>query len=106
MDQTIIVDIGRTTVLEVGLGFDVSGDVFTSEIRAGKNVNTPLLAAWTVTFLTDGTDGELVLTLDDAVTSSIARTNGYMDIKRMANGEPISVFEAPLPVIFQGVVTQ
>lgn len=108
MDQTrkpIIVHKGRTTTLEVGLGFDVSEDEFTSQIRVDKDRTSELIATWTVTFLTDGTDGELILTLDNLITGVIAKAKGYMDIKRITGGEPVNVFDKPLEVIFVDTVT-
>lgn len=105
MQIPVVVDRGRTTVLSVGLGYDVSGDVLTSEIRADRDSTSQLIAAWSVSFLTDGTDGELVLTLDDSVTSAIVKSKGYMDIKRVTGGEPVSVFSEPIPVVIKGVVT-
>lgn len=101
----IYVDKGRTVKVPVGLGIDVSDDAFTSEIREKPNRTSDVIAEWTVTFLTDGTDGELILTLDDSITSAITKTKGYMDIKRVTNGEPISVFSEPLEVIFRETVT-
>lgn len=96
---------GRTTKIQVNVGRDVSGDTFTSKIRAEKDVASTQLAEWQVTFLTDGTDGVLVLTMDDSVSTAVTRTNGYMDMKGVSAGEPYSVWDDPLPVIFEGVVT-
>lgn len=105
METQIFIDKGRTVQLPVGLGIDVSADSFTSEIRAKEDRSSTLIATWDVTFLTDGSDGELILTLDDSVTSTITKSRGYMDIKRITNGEPISVFSEPLEVIFRETVT-
>lgn len=104
MDQ-LTIQRGRTIVVPVSLGYDISADTFTSEIRTGRDISTHLIATWEVTFATDGTDGELLLTLDDAVTSEIPYTVGYMDIKRVTGGEPVTVFDDPLQVSFEGVVT-
>ena len=96
---------GRTVIITVSLGYDVSGDVITSEIRENKDPESPLIATCVVSFLSDGTDGELVLTLDDAVTSVIEQSTGYMDMKRLTAGEPVAVFDEPLEVIFRETVT-
>lgn len=96
---------GRTNVLEVSLSYDVSNDTITSEIRQGRSLDTMLIAAWQVTYKTDGTDGNLILTLDDSVTTTIEDTIGYMDIKRVSGSEPYSVLDAPLTVIFKDVIT-
>lgn len=101
----ITIHKGRTKVLPVSLGYDVSHDVITSQIRAEKNRASALLATWTVAFLTDGTDGELVLTLDDSVIQGITKSTGYMDLKRVSGGEPINVFDQPLEVLFRESVT-
>lgn len=102
MNDKIIVHKNRTNVLTVSLGVDVSGDTITSEIRTSGGA---LIAAWVVTFEGDGTDGELVLTLDNSVTSTITQTSGLMDIKRISNLEPIPVFDEPLEVEFRETIT-
>ena len=107
MNQTepVVVHKGRTNTLPVSLGVDVSGDTFTSQIRTHESTTSSLIATWTVSFLTDGTDGELILKLDNSVTSLIVQKTGFMDIKRVSLGEPIPVFDAPLPVLFREAVT-
>lgn len=105
-DKALIIHRGRTNVITCGVGFDISADTITSEIRVGPNENSDLVAAFDVAFLTDGVDGELVLTLDDDVTRNITHTNAYMDLKRVTGGEPMSIFLHPIRVTIQGVVTQ
>lgn len=104
-DNKVIVHKGRTVTLEVQLGFDISADTFTSEIRAEPSVTSSLIAAWAVSFLTDGHDGKLKLVLDNTITSSITANSGYMDVKRVTGGEPVAVFDEPVEVAFRGVVT-
>lgn len=96
---------GRTVVLPVSLSYSVAGDTLTSEIRVSRKSTSELIATWAVSFKTDGTDGEILLTLDDTVTSQITHTVGYMDIKRITNGEPVPVFDEPVQVIFKDQVT-
>lgn len=103
--KQIIVYKGRTNILPVSLGYDVSGDVITSEIRVDKDPESTLIATWEVSFESDGVDGELILTLDDSVTSEIEKSTGYMDLKRVTGGEPINVFDDPLEVLFKKTVT-
>jgi hypothetical protein len=103
--QALNVHKGRTEVVPVSLGYDVSGDTITSEIRVGQSSSSDLIATWVVSFATDGTDGELILTLDDSVTSAIEESQGFMDIKRVTGGEPVNVFDEPLTVLFVGTVT-
>lgn len=95
----------RTNIIEVQLSYDVSESIITSQIRRGRTPATPLIATWDVRFKTDGTDGALIFTLDDSVTAYIEDTMGYMDILRMSGGEPITVLEYPLVVVFQEVIT-
>lgn len=106
MSNQITVYKNRTNVKQVDLGFDVSGDVITSEIRAGKGVDSDLIATWTVEFVNDGTDGLLTLTIDDSNLQNITVRKGYMDMKRMSAGEPIGVFTKPIIVRFKDVVTE
>lgn len=105
MSNEVVVYKGRTNVVQVSLGMDVSADTFTSQIRSEADPTAPLLADWVVTFATDGTDGELVLTLDDLITSQITVNSGYMDLKRVSGTEPIPVFDRPLNVTFRNSVT-
>lgn len=101
----LIVHKGRTVVVPVSLGYDVSNDTFTSEIRTDKDPESELIASWVVSFETDGIDGNLILVLDDSVTSEITKSVGYMDIKRITGGEPVDVFDSPLEVLFRNTVT-
>jgi hypothetical protein len=103
--EPIQVHKGRTTVITVSLGYDVSDDVFTSEIRVDKDPTSDLIATWDISFVTDGTDGELRLSLDDSATVEVTKSKGYMDIKRVTSGEPVAVFDDPLEVLFKNVVT-
>jgi len=105
MTTPIIVYKNRTNIVTVNLGMNVSGDTFSSQIRKTKTAGSTLLATWTVTFQTNGSDGMLVLTLDNSVTSAIVETTGYMDIKRTTAGEPIAVFSEPLEVTFRDTIT-
>lgn len=107
----IVVHKNRTNVLRVSLGMDVSLDTFTSEIRAEANNSSTLYGTYVCNFLTDGTDGELVLTLDDSEVLSANPVladvkKGYMDIRRLSGGEPYPVFNAPIKVVFQDTVTE
>jgi hypothetical protein len=105
MPNEVIVHKGRVNTTEVRMGFDVSGDTITSEIRSQPTVDATLLATWDVAFLTDGTDGVLVLTIDD-MDRLIDAEKGYMDLKRDISGELVPVFDKPLEVIFRGTVTE
>lgn len=101
----VVIHRDRKNYLTVDLGMDVSLDVLTSQIRVEEDVNSELLATWAVSFATDGTDGQLVLTLEKADVDGIVHTNAFMDIKRTTGGEPLSAFLQAIPVVFKGVVT-
>lgn len=105
MADDIVVFKNRTNVMSVSLGTDVSADTFASEIREKASVISPLIATWDVEFATDGTDGELVLTLDNSELEDVTAKSGYMDIKKISGGEPYAVFP-PVKVKFQDVVTE
>jgi hypothetical protein len=105
MANKLKVHKGRTNIITVNMGMDVSGDTITSEIRSEPEQGSPLIAEWGVEFTTDGTDGELTLTMDDLISGQITAKAGFMDIKRVSAGEPLPVFDTPLEVVFQGTVT-
>lgn len=105
MSNQVVVHKNRTNTIIVKLGMDISVDTFTSEIRTEPDVEGVLIASWDVSFVTDGTDGDLRLSLDDTITSDIDVDSGYMDLKRVSSGEPLAVFDRPLEVVFRGSVT-
>ncbi len=51
--KQIVVNKGRTTVVTVSVGVDISQDTITSEIRVDKSRLSDLIVAWDVTFATD-----------------------------------------------------
>lgn len=106
MSNAIIVHKGRTNTLTVSLGIDISADTITSQIRSEPEQDSPLIAEWDIAYATDGTDGELIFTLDDTITAQITAASGWMDIKRVSGGEAIPVFDKPLEVEFRGTVTE
>lgn len=103
--KQVIVHRGRTVILPVSLGIDVSQDVITSDIRVDKDSASALITTWVVSFATNGIDGEIILKLDNAVTALITKSTGYMDLKRVTGGEPVSIFDDPVEVLFKGTVT-
>lgn len=105
MSHAVIVHKGRRNTLTVSLGIDVSTNTITSQVRQLPDQNSALIMTWVVTFATDGTDGELILTVDDSVTAGIKENSGYMDLKRLVGGDAIPVFSRPLEVEFVGSVT-
>lgn len=106
MSGKVVVYKARTNTIIVKLGMDVSADAFTSEIRSEPDFDSTLIATWIVSFVGTGSDGQLKLVLDDAITKEIKANSGYMDLKRVIGGEPVAVFERPLEVTFQGTVTE
>lgn len=105
MSNKLVVHKSRTNVITVSLNMDVSADTITSEIRSEPSTTAPLIATWSIAYATDGTDGELIFTLDNSVTETIEATTGYMDIKRVSGSEPLPVFDRPLEVEFRAAVT-
>lgn len=105
MATPLVIHKGRTNIVTAALAMDLSGETLTSEIRAKETVDSDLLATWQVEFETDGTDGRILMTLDNTETAGIEEKIGYMDIKRMRAGEPLSVFSEPLQVIFKDRIT-
>jgi len=103
--KDIIVFKNRTTILPVNLGFDVSDDTITSQIRVGKDSESELIAEWDVSFVTDGTDGKVLLTLDNSISATITQKAGYTDMKRVSGGEPFPVYDSSIRVSFREVVT-
>lgn len=102
MTDALKIHRGRTMLVPVSLSYDVTPDTYTSQIRKARDVNSPLIATFTVT---KPKPTELLCTLDDSVTAAITAQVGWWDIKRVVGGEPFNVFEEPVPVIFLGVVT-
>lgn len=102
MSDTIVVHKGRTNTVTVSMGIDVSGDEITSEIRTISGI---LIAKWDVRFDSDGTDGELILRMDNSITGAITEPSGLMDLLRVSGGEPLPVFDMPLEVEFRETVT-
>lgn len=107
MSNKVVVHKDRANTIQIHVGIDISDDVITSEIRSESDTSAPLIATWDVSFLTDGSDGKLVLTMSYTVSSQISVNSGYMDLKRVIGGvgDPVSVFDEPLEVSFRGVVT-
>ena len=104
MSNKIKIHRNRTNTIVVDLGMDVSGDTITSQIRTQPEHTSDLIVSFNVAFESDGTDGRLILTLDNAV-SNVTVDSGYMDFLRMSAGEPLPVLDKPLEVVFQGTVT-
>lgn len=105
MSDKVILHKGRVNFLIVELGHDVSAETFTSQIRTQPDQEAPLIAEWDVAFVTDGTDGKLILTMDHVTTAQIAEQSGYMDIRRVSAGLPVVVFDRPVEVTIRGTVT-
>jgi hypothetical protein len=105
MSDKIVVHKGRTNTVTVNMGIDVSADTITSEIRSDPEQDAELIATWVVTKPNGGSDGILLLTIDDTISKNITANGGFMDLKRMHGGEPVAVFDKPIEVDFRGTVT-
>ena len=101
----ITVHRGRRCVVPVTFQYDISGQAFTSHIRVGIHPQSLLIAVWDIEFKTDGTDGKLIMSLDETVTANITQNIGFTDIKRVSGGDPYPAIDTPLHVYFVNVVT-
>jgi hypothetical protein len=84
-----------------------------SEIREEKTHTSTLIATLDIDYRTDtvedpgdGTDGKILLTLDNSDIPELLPKFGFMDIKRISAGEPLTVMKRPLRVRFTEVVTE
>lgn len=105
MYEPIIVHKNRNVTVGLNLGEDVSGNTFEGVIRASKDSDSTVLATWAIGFLTDGTDGEIVLTLEPEDTADIPYTIGWTDLKRIAGSESLPVFRSAVQVVFEESLT-
>jgi len=103
-NNKIVVHKNRTNVVTCNLGINITGDTITSEIRTQPEHDAPLIVPWTVAVITAST-GEITLTIDNGALTDVPHRTGFMDIKRVTGGEPITVFDEPLEVEFRGTVT-
>lgn len=103
MAKALVVHKGRANVVAVNLGFSVTGETLTSEIRERADQDSPLIATWVITVVNAGL-GTLSLFLDDSA-NEIEQSNGFMDIKRLSGGQPLAIFDEPLAVELRGTVT-
>jgi hypothetical protein len=104
MDKVIVYK-NRSNTIIIDLGFDISGETYSSQIRSEPKQDAPLLADWQVAFFSDGTDGKLRLILTQLITGQISADSGYMDLKRVTGGVALAVFNEALKVEFRGTVT-
>lgn len=95
----------RSITFEFALAHQIGDDIYTSEIRRGQSVNTPLIATWNVSVKPGGMNKTLIFSMDDSVTSLITVNYGWMDLKRVSNGEPLPVLNYSIPVLFKDVIT-
>ena len=106
MSNTVVVHKGRNNTVDVNLFQDITGDVFSSEIRTEASRDSTLIAYWNVTVI-DEESGELSLYLGSTTTGYIRQQAGYMDLKRVTeDGSIEAVFDQPIRVIFRGTVTK
>lgn len=101
----ITVHRNRTAVHLVYLGYNPTGQNFLSQIRERRSPDSRLIATWDIDVVGDGSSGELRLSLDNGVTKEITQTVGYMDIVREVGGEPYSVIDTPILVVFLDLPT-
>ena len=104
MSNEVIVHRNRYNVVTVDLGYDVTGETLTSEIRSEPKVDSPLIVAWDLT-VNDAATGKLTLIIDTTAAAQIKAASGFMDIKRQSGVEDIPAWDEPIEVTFQGSVT-
>jgi hypothetical protein len=96
---------GRTTVVPIALGVDVTGDDLVAEIRTATDPESTLLATWDVDIEIPAL-GIGTMTLDDSVADIAPDIDGgWTDILRVTGGQPISLFAAPVRVRFVNMPT-
>jgi len=108
MSNTLTVHKNRANTVQVSLNQDLSDPDLEvgAEIRTNPSVDAELIVTWDVSYFTDGTDGKLVLRLDEATSAAITHSSGYMDIKIEVEGvDQGPVFDKPIEVSFIGSVT-
>lgn len=99
MDSVIVVR-GNTVEVPVSLAFNVSADTLYSSIRTTEDPDSDVIAEWDISFITNGTDGELLFTLDGDITADIVEDIGYMFFISINGGDPIDIFDVPVVVEF------
>lgn len=100
--QKIEVERGKTIILMVSLGFNVSESEFLCQMRQSESPESSLLATWAISFDTDGKDGELLATLDNSISSSIAMSTAWLFLDKVSESPPLPVFPEPLEVMIFG----
>lgn len=103
MAHQVEVPRGKTVVVSVSLGFDLSKMTFASRILSSTRATATILTFWDVALTTNGKDGELVLTLPGSRTSGITQEVGYMDLIRTSGGTPLYVFRDLEVRFIQGI---
>lgn len=104
MSEAVIVHKHRVNELTINLGFNITGDTITSEIRSQPSQDGPLVATWTVTII-NATTGEIKLAMNAAVSGGINVETGWMDLKWVHSGSAKAIFESPLEVSIRDTVT-
>lgn len=105
MLDRITVHKHRATVISFGFGIDLSQDTLTSQIRDSKNSTGNDLGFWDIQPLTDGTDGRYVFTFSPEKATLVTVDKGYMDVKRVSGGQPLTLMNRILTVEFKDVIT-
>lgn len=107
MTRQVTIIRGRSKTIEYVSQRDLSGSSYASHIRVQRHPESELIAEWDVDFVTDGTDGKLLLHLTAEQTAAIEASKGYMDIKALSTGLPEDVEQITsiISVVFEWPVT-
>jgi hypothetical protein len=90
--ESVEVVRGRTITLPVTLTTDLTDyENIRSQIRVERDPESEEIAAWNVATVPEVSVYDLVLRLDNAITTGITQTMGYMDIVGDLDGEPTTL---------------
>lgn len=100
----LVVYKNRTNIITVRLGYDITGDTLTSQIREQPDQDAAFIAEWDVDVV-DAALGEITMTLTPTDLVGVTQVRGFTDIKRVSSGQSLPVFTDAIQVEFRGTVT-
>lgn len=97
--QKVEVERGKTVVVGISIGFNVSLFEFLCEMRESEDPASAIITTWDMSFETDGKDGELLASLDDSITSVLVLGAAWLHLYRVSGSTHLPVFGEPVEVI-------
>lgn len=97
--KPVEVERGKTIVLAISVGFNVSSFEFLCEMRQNQSPESTIIATWDVSFETDGKNGELVALLDNSITAALVPNIAWLFLYRVSGSTHLPVFDEPLEVV-------